>query len=185
MTRIICIAGSLRRGSLNAALLRAAAALAPNGVTLEIASIRDIPLYDGDHEATAGIPQPVTVLKEQIATSDGLLISTPEYNNSFPGVVKNAIDWLTRPATDIPRVFGNRPVAIIGASPGGFGTILAQDAWLPVLRTLGTRPWFGGRLMVSRAAGVFNEAGDLTDEATRHQLRKFVGGFAEFVQTMA
>ena len=185
MTRIICIAGSLRRGSFNAALLRAAAELAPNGVTLEIASIRDIPLYDGDHEATAGIPQPVTVLKEQIATSDGLLISTPEYNNSFPGVVKNAIDWLTRPAADIPRVFGNRPVAIIGASPGGFGTILAQDAWLPVLRTLGTRPWFGGRLMVSRAAGVFNEAGDLTDEATRHQLRKFVGGFAEFVQTMA
>ena len=185
MTRIICIAGSLRRGSFNAALLRAAAELAPNGVTLEIASIREIPLYDGDHEATAGIPQPVTVLKEQIATSDGLLISTPEYNNSFPGVVKNAIDWLTRPAADIPRVFGNRPVAIIGASPGGFGTILAQDAWLPVLRTLGTRPWFGGRLMVSRAAGVFNETGDLTDEATRHQLRKFVGGFAEFVQTMA
>ena len=185
MTRIICIAGSLRRGSFNGALLRAAAALAPDGVMLEIASIRDIPLYDGDQEAADGIPPPVIALKERIASADGLLISTPEYNNSMPGVLKNTIDWLSRPAADIPRVFGNRPVAIIGASPGGFGTILAQDAWLPVLRTLGTRPWFGGRLMVSRAAGMFSESGELTDDAVRTQLRRFISGFAASIHAQA
>jgi len=80
-----------------------------------------------------------------IAAADGLLLVTPEYNNSIPGVFKNAIDWLSRPPADISRVFGGKPVAIIGASPGGFGTILSQEAWLPVLRTLGTKPWFGGR----------------------------------------
>jgi NAD(P)H-dependent FMN reductase len=74
-------------------------------------------------------------------------------------------------------VFGDRPVAVLGASPGGFGTILAQAAWLPVLRTLGTRPWFGGRLMVSRAGQVFNEAGELADEKVSAQLRQFLQGF--------
>jgi chromate reductase, NAD(P)H dehydrogenase (quinone) len=88
MTTIICIAGSLRSSSFNAALL----------------------------------------------------LATPEYNNSMPGALKNAIDWLPRPPSDIPRIFGNRPVAVMGASPGGFGTVLAQNAWLPVLRTLGVRP---------------------------------------------
>ena len=101
---------------------------------------------------------------------------------SMPGVLKNAIDWLSRPPADIPRVFGNRPVAIIGASPGGFGTVLAQNAWLPVVRTLGMRPWFGGRLMVSRAGNVFDQAGELVDDTVREQLRKFVRGFSQFVQ---
>jgi len=182
MSRIVAIAGSLRRGSFNAALLRAAAALAPEGVTLEIATIKGIPLYDGDVESADGIPPTVAALKDSIATADGLLLATPEYNNSMPGVLKNAIDWLSRPPADIPRVFGNRPVAIIGASPGGFGTILAQNAWLPVVRTLGMRPWFGGRLMVSRAGNVFDQAGELVDDTVREQLRKFVRGFSQFVQ---
>jgi len=107
---------------------------------------------------------------------------TPEYNNSLPGVFKNAIDWLSRPASDIGRVFGGRPVAVIGASMGGFGTILAQDAWLPVLRTLGTRPWFEGRLMVSRAQGAFDADGRLKDDAVRDQLARFLDGFAAFAQ---
>src|SRR5205823_6956177 len=141
----------LRKGSYNAALLRAAVELEPAGMTVEIASIREIPLYDGDFEAEHGIVEPARLLKDRIAAADGLLLVTPEYNNGVPGVFKNAIDWLSRPSSDIARVFRNRPVALIGASPGAFGTILAQEHWLATLRTLGTRPWFGGRLAVSRA----------------------------------
>jgi chromate reductase len=108
------------------------------------------------------------------------LLVSPEYNNSIPGVMKNAIDWLSRPPSDAARIFANRPIAIIGASPGGFGTMLAQNAWLPVLRTLGTKPWFGGRLMVSRAGSVFNEAGEMVDENMKTQLQHFMQGFCEF-----
>jgi NAD(P)H-dependent FMN reductase len=183
MTTVVGISGSLRRGSFNTALLRAAAGLTPEGVALKIETIRGIPLYDGDVEAAEGIPPAVAALKEAIAAADGLLLVTPEYNNSLPGVFKNAIDWLSRPPADIKRVFGGKPVAIIGASPGGFGTILSQNAWLPVLRTLGTQPWFGGRLLVSRAQGVFDASGALVDEAVAGQLRQFVHGFAGFVRS--
>ena len=182
MTKIIGISGSLRSSSYNTALLRAAAGLMPDGATLEIATLKGIPLYDGDVEAAEGIPETVATLKEQIATADGLLLVTPEYNNSMPGVFKNGIDWLSRPPGDIIRVFGNRPVAVIGASPGGFGTILSQNAWLPVLRTLGMRPWFGGRLLVSHAGKVFDETGEIVDQQVRAQLQQFVHGFAGFVK---
>ena len=181
MTSIIGLAGSLRAGSYNTALLRAAARVV-DGATLEIASIRGIPLYDGDLEASSGIPQPVVDLKARLSRADGVLLATPEYNNGIPGVFKNAIDWLSRPANDIESVFGDRPVALIGASPGGFGTILAQDAWLPVLRTLGMRPWFGGRLMASRAHTLFDASGELTDAALRKQLTEFMRGFVDFVE---
>jgi NAD(P)H-dependent FMN reductase len=179
--KILGISGSLRKGSYNTALLRAAASLMPDGTQLEIGSIASIPLYDGDLEAAQGIPLVVQALKNSITQADGLLLVTPEYNNSIPGVFKNAIDWLSRPPADIGKVFGGRPVGVIGASPGGFGTILSQNAWLPVLRTLGTRTWFGGRLQVSRAGNVFNAAGELTDEAIREQLRKYLAGFVAFV----
>ena len=180
MTTIVGISGSLRRGSYNTSLLRAAAQLMPNNAQLRIETIREIPLYDGDLEAAEGIPQPVTALKEAVASADGLLLVTPEYNNSIPGVFKNAIDWLSRPPADIPRVFGGKSVALIGASPGGFGTILSQNAWLPVLRTLGAELWSEGRLLVSRAQGVFDEAGTLTDAAMKDRLREFLHGFVDF-----
>jgi chromate reductase, NAD(P)H dehydrogenase (quinone) len=183
MPRILGISGSLRRASYNTALLKAAVPLVEAGTELEIASIRGIPLYDGDVEASQGLPQAVQDLKARVTACDGLLLVTPEYNNGIPGVFKNAIDWMSRPSADIPKVFGNRPVALIGASPGGFGTVLAQSAWLPTLRTLGTRPWFGGRLLVSRASHVFNDAGELVDEAVRDQLREFLRGFAHFIQS--
>jgi chromate reductase, NAD(P)H dehydrogenase (quinone) len=179
-TNIIGFAGSLRRQSFNAALLRAAAALMPEGSYLEIASIADFPLYDADIEHGPGIPAAVTQLKDRIAASSGLLIATPEYNNSIPGVAKNAIDWLSRPDADIKRVFGNRPVAVMGGSPGGFGTTLAQTAWLPVFRTLRVRPYWDGRLMVSRVHTLFDQAGELTDDKTREHLRNFVHGFVRF-----
>jgi NAD(P)H-dependent FMN reductase len=179
-TALIGIAGSLRRGSFNAALLRAAATLMPDGASLTIHSIEDIPLYNADQETADGIPEPVTILKNAIAASHGLLIATPEYNNSIPGVLKNAIDWLTRPPDDIKRVFRGRPVALIGASAGGYGTILSQNAWLPVLRTLRADFWSEGRLLVSRAQNVVAENGEISDEKTLEQLRTFVNGFAEF-----
>lgn len=181
MPRIIGISGSLRRDSFNTKLLRAAQRALPDDVELTIASIADIPLYNADNEAADGPPEVVEALKDQIADADALLISTPEYNNSIPGVVKNAIDWLSRPASDIPRVFGDLPVAIMGASPGRFGTVLSQTAWLPVLRTLGTDLW-SGRLLVAGAGKVFDDAGDLTDGETEQRLQKFVGGFVEFVR---
>jgi chromate reductase, NAD(P)H dehydrogenase (quinone) len=183
MTRLIGISGSLRRGSFNAALLRAGAELMPEGTALTVETIRGIPLYDGDQEAAEGIPEPVATLKDAIAAADGLLLVTPEYNNSIPGVLKNAIDWLSRPAADIERVFGGKPVALMGASPGGFGTILAQNAWLPVLRTLGLEFWSEGRLLVSRAQAVFSEDGTLSDPKIREQLRTFLQGFAMFARS--
>src|SRR5712691_8094834 len=107
---ILGIAGSLRQNSFNAALLRAAAAAAPAGCTVDIASIRGIPLYDSDVEAATGVPAVVETLKERVAAADGLLLVTPEYNNSIPGVFKNVIDWLSRPPQDIPRVSGAHKV---------------------------------------------------------------------------
>src|SRR5262252_10219223 len=149
---ILGMAGSLRQSSFNAALLRAAAAAAPASCTVDIASIRGIPLYDGDVEDATGVPDVVKTLKERVAAADGLLLVTPEYNNAIPGVFKNAIDWLSRPPQDIPRVFGGKPVALMGATMGQGGTVLAHTAWLPVLRTLGTMTWFGPRVYVSNAA---------------------------------
>jgi chromate reductase, NAD(P)H dehydrogenase (quinone) len=182
MTLIVGLSGSLRAGSFNAALLRAAVDLMPEGARLEIASIAGVPLYDGDEEAAHGLPPAVVALKAAIAGADGLLLATPEYNNGIPGVFKNAIDWASRPPADIAAVFAGRPVALVGASPGAFGTILAQDAWLPVLRTLGLLPWFGGRLMVPRAHQAFGPDGVLADEALRTRLAEFLAGFVRFVR---
>lgn len=177
---LVGIAGSLRKGSFNAALLRAAATMAPESVTFEPATIRGIPLYDGDLEAEAGIPHPVRELKDKIASAAGLLIVTPEYNSGMPGVLKNALDWLSRPGDDVKRVFGGKPLAITGASPGRLGTALSQAAWLPVLRALGVNLWAGPRLMVGEAHKAFDASGTLVDERVRGQLSEFMAGFAEF-----
>src|SRR5438876_766311 len=112
MTKVLGISGSLRRGSYNSALLRAAQRLMPEDATLEIATIRGIPLYDADVEAQ-GIPAAVSQLKEAVVAANGVLLATPEYNNSLPGVLKNAIDWLSRPSSDIKRVFGGKPFAMM------------------------------------------------------------------------
>ena len=178
---IVGLSGSTRRASFNSALLRAAASSMPDGAQLRIESIAAIPLYNGDEEASRGIPEPVVKLKDAIASAQGLLLVTPEYNNSLPGVAKNAIDWLSRPAADIGRVFGGKPVAIAGASPGGFGTVLSQNAWLPVFKTLGADLWSGGRLLVSRAGSVFDANGEITDATVRDSVRKFMAGFVAYI----
>ncbi len=182
MITLLGLSGSLRRASYNSALLRAAAASMPAGSELRIESIAGIPLYDGDAEAAHGIPAAVARLKDAIAGANGLLLATPEYNNSVPGVAKNAFDWLSRPPADSARVFRGKPVAIAGASPGGFGTTLAQTAWLPVFRTLGSDLWSGGRLLVSRAASVFDANGAIVDAATREALAKFMQSFVAYVR---
>lgn len=182
MVRLIGISGSLRAASFNAALLRAAAAMVPEGTTMAVETIRGIPLYDADVEAADGIPPAVAALKDKMAAADGIVLATPEYNNSIPGVFKNAIDWLSRPPEDIKRVFRGKPVALMGATPSGFGTILSQDAWLSTLRFLGTDLWCAERLLVSKAHTVCDDKGELKDDATREQLRKFVHGFVGFVR---
>ncbi|HET6897079.1 MAG TPA: NADPH-dependent FMN reductase [Vicinamibacteria bacterium] len=182
MTTIIGLSGSLRRGSFNRMLLQAAVEAAPPGTSIEVESIREIPLYDGDLEAREGSPPSVGRLKQRIAGAHGLLIATPEYNSSMPGVLKNAIDWLSRPASDIGRVFGGRPVALMGATPGRSGTALSQAAWLPVLRSLGMRPWFEGSVLISQASTVFDGNGRVIDAGVQDRIRTFVEGFAAFVE---
>ena len=180
--RILALSGSLRRQSYNTALLQAAAALPLPGISLDVATLHGIPLYDGDLEDASGEPPAVAALKARLLAADGLLIASPEYNNGIPGVLKNAIDWLSRPPAETARVFAGRPVAVIGASPGGFGTVMAQAAWLPVLKTLGMTQWAGSRLLVSRAHTLVDAQGVLVDGKTLAQLREFVAGFADQVR---
>ena len=180
MTLILGLSGSLRTASFNTALLRAATGLMPEGATLEAGSIAGVPLYDGDLEAREGLPAAVRHLQTRLAAADGLLLVTPEYNNGIPGVFKNAIDWMSR--GEGLKLFAGKPVAVIGASPGGFGTIMAQNHWLPVLRTLKCQLWTAERLLVSRAGGLFDAEGNLTDDKTREALRAFVAGFAASIR---
>ena len=178
---IVGIVGSLRSGSLNLALMKAAAERAPASMVVEVRTLHGIPVYDGDAEVEHGIPSPVADLKEAIAAADGILVATPEYNSGMPGVLKNAIDWCTRPPKDIARVFGGKPLGLFGATPGGWGTKLAQAAWLPVFRSLDVVPWLGGQLYVAKASGMF-EDGRLTDETIGERLEKFMAGFDAFVE---
>jgi chromate reductase len=183
MTIIAGISGSLREHSFNAGLLRAAAESVPDGCSLSVNSIRGIPLYDGDVEDN-GIPPAVTDLREIIKAADGLLLVTPEYNNGIPGVFKNAIDWLTRPPEERMGTFAGKPVGLIGATPGNFGTAFSQYAWLPVLRVLGTQVWSGRLLWVSGAMGKFDDQGHLNDDGVKRQLKKYMAGFTEFTRRM-
>jgi chromate reductase len=178
---IVGISGSLRQGSLNSILLRTAVAMAPEGTSIEVETLAGVPLYDGDVEEREGRPRQVARLRDRVAAADGLLLVTPEYNNGIPGVAKNAIDWMSRPAKEIPDVFGDLPVALLGAGGTG-GTRYSQGAWLPVLRLLGTRLWTSKTLFAARSWELFDD-GELTDERTRSQLEKLVSGFAEYCET--
>jgi len=181
MAKIVGIYGSLRANSYNKALIHAAQGCAPKGCLIEAVSLNNIPMYNQDVEDAQGIPQPVAELKDLIMKADGILLSSPEYNHGIPGVTKNAIDWLSRPPEDIPKVFGNRPIGIIGASPSGFGTAFAQTAWLPVFKHLNLRPYFGHNLHVRLAHKVFDENNQLIDDHVRKNLTAFLQGFVEFL----
>ena len=183
MTKIVAVSGSLRQASLNTRLLHAATSLMPEGASIDVRTLHGIPLYNADEETQSGLPQAVTDLKDALAGADAILFATPEYNNGLPGVFKNGVDWLSRPVSDIPKVFGGKRIAVVGASPGGFGTILAQDAWLSVLRMLGTEPWFGGRLIVSHANTLFDEQGNLVDEKFIERYRTFLADYITWVRS--
>lgn len=178
---IVALSGSLRQASYNTALLRAAVPLCPEGLTLDLRTLHGIPLYDADVEAQ-GVPEAVATLRQAIQAADGLLICTPEYNNSMPGVLKNGLDWLSRPPAEGKKTFANKPCALLGATPGGFGTVQSQDAMLSVLRAFAVNFWFGGRIMVSKAHTLFDTDGALQDEALKTQLREFLQGFANHIE---
>src|SRR3954451_2360468 len=123
--RVLGLIGSLRRGSYNRRLMQSARELAPAGMRIEIAELGDIPFYNADFDTASARPEPVERLKRQVDGADAVLISTPEYNHSVPGVLQNAIDWISRPAMRSPLV--GKPVAIMGASPGALGAARAQQ----------------------------------------------------------
>ena len=180
---VVCgIAGSLRQGSYNRALLQAAQELAPEGVEVRIFDrMAEIPLFNQDVEA-GGDPEPVQALKQAIGEADALLIATPEYNHGVPGVLKNAIDWASRP----PRgsVLAGKPAAIFGASPGITGTARAQSQLRQAFVFTQTPALLQPEILVYRAPEKFDEQGRLTDEKTREFVGKLLRELANWTRRL-
>jgi chromate reductase len=176
---VAAFAGSLRAGSYNRALLRAAIETAPDGMAIEIVDIAAIPLYDADLEA-AGIPEPVAAFKRAIGAADGLLIATPEYNHGVPGVTKNAIDWASRPPRGSP--LSGKPVAVMGASTGMTGTARGQSQLRQAFEFTDSYCMPQPEILVARAAGKFDADGRLMDEPTREYLAKYLVAFADWIR---
>jgi NAD(P)H-dependent FMN reductase len=179
--RILAIAGSLRRGSFNRRLLEAAADRPPAGFVVELHDdLRSVPLFDENMEReTRGGPEAVTRLRQSIIVADGVLIATPEYNQSIPGVLKNTIDWLSRPPTE---VLAGKPVAIIGASTGRWGTRLAQAALRHTLYATEALVMPAPSLFVREAESLFDASGRLVDAATRTALEEVLSAFARWIE---
>ncbi len=174
-------AGSLRRGSYNRGLLRAAVELAPEGVELETFELDAIPPFDQDVE-DEGPPDSVRRLKEGIARARALLLVTPEYNYSVSGVMKNAIDWASRPPTTTP--LKGKPVAVMGASSGGFGTVRAQMHLRNTLVYTQSLVLVTPEVRVSHAANYFDEDGNLTDETTRAAVAGLIEALVEWTKRL-
>jgi len=177
---VIGISGSLRKGSFNTAALRAAQGLAPEGMTIERAEIGDLPLYNNDVRA-AGFPPPAERLRAQIAAADAVLLVTPEYNYSISGVLKNAIDWASRPPS---QPFEAKPVAIMGASPGLFGSARAQYHLRQMLIFLNAMPVNRPEVMIGQAQNKFDADGNLTDEPTREFIRKLLVALRDWTERL-
>ncbi|MBP0445528.1 NAD(P)H-dependent oxidoreductase [Roseomonas sp. SSH11] len=163
--KILGISGSLRRGSHNTAALRAAAELAPEGVVVTLfEGLRDIPPYDDDLRAGQGYPAAVEAFRHAVREADALLIATPEYNYSIPGVLKNAIDWASRPPE---QPFNEKPIAIMGASQGLLGTARAQYDLRKMCVFLNAHPLNKPEVFIAQSGAKVDSEGRLTDEATR------------------
>lgn len=174
--KVLGIAGSLRLGSYNKALLRAAQGLAPDNMELEIIEIDNIPLFNEDIEAQ-GYPEPVRELHTKIAGSDAILIATPEYNYSIPGILKNTIDWASRPEKTC-SILG-KPVAIMGASTGRFGTLRSQMHLRQVFVALNMPAVQKPEVYVTKAAEKFDEKGNLIDDRTKSQIKRLLQSLAD------
>lgn len=177
--KLVIISGSLRRQSFNTRLAELMASRLHGSNQGDVATLHGIPLYDGDLEAESGIPEAVESLRHRIKAADGLVLATPEYNAGMPGVLKNALDWLTRPGAEMKPTFGGRPTGLVGATPGGWGTAFAQAGALINLRQLGCN-LFPGHLRVSGASDVLPPDGE-PDEALVEQIDGWLAGFVGFV----
>jgi chromate reductase len=177
---ILGIAGSLRQGSYNRAALRAAERLVPEGARLDIFDLAGIPLFNQDDERN--LPPRVVELKRSIRAADAILLATPEYNYSFPGVLKNAIDWASRPYGD--NSWEGKPVAVMGASPGNLGTSRAQYHLRQVLMALNMRALNRPEVLISSAAERFDVEGNLKDENTGKHIRSLLQTLVEWAQQL-
>ena len=169
--RVLGFAGSLRKASLNRALLRAAVELAPPGLTIDTFDLASVPLYNGDVEAD-GDPPGVAAFKQAIGEADAVLFVTPEYNHGVPGVMKNALDWASRPPRGAP--LGGKPVGIIGASPGQTGSARGQSQLRQAFEFTNSYCMPQPEILVFRAHEKFDAEGKLTDEATAKYLRGYL-----------
>lgn len=178
--KILGICGSLRKASLNMAALRACAELTPQGMTLEVASIADLPIFNQD-VLDAGMPEPVKRLRGEIVAADGLLIASPEYNFSIPAPLKNAIDWASRPPN---QAFQDKPIAIFSVTPGPVGGARVQYDLRRVLGQLWGHVLPRPEVFIGNAASKFDANGRIVDETTRKFLADLLAGFKDWVVRM-
>ena len=177
--RVAGIVGSLRLASYNGWLLRAAAELAPPGLTIFPVGLAEIPMFNQDLE-TLGEPAPVATLRAVLREADAVLIASPEYNYGVPGVLKNAIDWISRPPGNAP--LHKKPVAIMGAGPGGSGTMRMQPQLRLTLQAIGAYVMPKPEVAVASCRDKFDAEGRLTDEKTREHLKGFLIAFADWTR---
>lgn len=179
--QVLGIAGSLRRRSYNRALIETAREIAPSRMVIQATDLAQIPLYNADVQAE-GDPPPVVALKAQVSAADALLIATPEYNHLLSGVLKNAIDWVSRPPAGSP--FRRKPAAIMGASGGPTGTARAQLALRQVLASVECYVLPSPQVLIANAADRFDADGHLTDERAREQVRALLRALEEWVDLL-
>lgn len=177
---ILGISGSLRKDSYNSMLLEAAAELMPPGMSLEIFDLADLPMYNPDDEKP--FPQAVLEFRTRLAQADAVLIATPEYNSSISAALKNAIDWASRPPK---QPLNGKPVAIMGASTGNFGTLRAQLHLRQILTHVGALPLGKPEVLVGRAEQAFDADGYLVDKVARGFLRDMLAALAEWTERVS
>ena len=174
---IVAISGSLRTDSLNTRLLRNAQHFAPEGMTVELLDIAEIPLFNGDVE-TAGLPDAVRFVKDRIHATHGLLLASPEYNHTYSGVIKNTLDWLSRGPD---RPFPGKPVAVMAASPGNFGGLRAQTELRRLMLSLGAHVLPQPELVIPKAPTAFDADGMLIDERAQETYRTMLLRFSDLI----